>query len=129
MLVDGVLFIIPGINALLFPSPQRSLNTKLDTKTALPVFKDIRVALGASYLSTGVTMTSLAAIMNNTVELNNFAVFRCISLVFIVVAMIIQFMRKRWKLRGDFIMYMVFYSILIVLYGYLGFIDPLPLQG
>jgi len=129
MLIDGVLFVIPGINLMLFPSPRKRVDAKLDTKTVLPLFKDVRIALGASYFSTGLTMVSLSGIIENTNELNTFAIFRCISLIFIVLAMALQIVRKKWKPKGDFIMYLIFYSILIVLYGYLGFIDPLPLQG
>jgi len=129
MLIDGILFIIPGINLILFPNPKRSLKTKLDSKTVLPPFKDIRILLGAAYASIGIIVAVLGGIIDHTDELNAFAIARAISLMFIVYAISMQIVRKKWEWRGMILLYLVFYSILIVIYLFFGFVEPLPLQN
>ena len=129
MLIDGILFIIPGINIMLFPNPQRSLGSKLESKTALPLFIDIRRILGATYAAMGLMIAAMGGIISRTDELNKFAIFRSASLVFIVIAIGLQLARNKWKRKRVILMYLLLYSLLMVLYFLLGVIDPLPLQA
>lgn len=126
MLIDGILFLLPGVYMLILPSPQKRLKEKVDSKVALPPFKDVRLLLGAAYSSMGFMMIMLGGLMNDKAELNNFSKFRAISLVIIVYALIMQMLRKKWKWNGYSFMYLIMYSLLIVLYAFFGFVDPMP---
>ena len=126
MLIDGILFALPGLSMVLLPSPQTRLIEKVDSKVALPPFKDVRLLLGAAYLSMGFMMTMLGSIMVDKAELNNFSRFRAISLIIIVYAIVMQILRKKWKWNGYTLMYLIMYSLLILAYAFFGFIDPMP---
>jgi len=125
MLIDGILFLLPGVYMLILPSPQTRLKEKVDSKVALPPFKDVRVILGAAYTSMGFMIVMLGSFMNDKAELNSFSKFRAISLVFIVYALTMQMLRKKWKWNGYTLMYLIMYSLLIVIYGFFGFVDPM----
>ncbi len=129
MLIDGIIFMIQGIGLILFPGPQKRLYFKLDVKSVLPVFKDVRVMLGAGYTSMGLIVAALGGIIHHPDELNSFAIFRCLSMIFIIYAVIMQISGKRWKWRPDVILYLAFYSILFILYAFYGFIFPMPLSN
>jgi hypothetical protein len=126
MLIDGILFTLPGLSMLLLPSPQTRLKEKVDSKVALPPFKDVRRILGAAYTSMGFMVIMLAGFMTEKGELNNFAKFRSISLVIIFYALVAQMLGKKWKWNGYAVMYLIMYGLLILVYAFFGFIDPMP---
>ena len=127
MLIDGILFILPGISFILMPSPQARLKDKMEQKSAIAPFKGVTMALGAAYISMGLIIAALAGIISEKAELNNFAKFRAISLLFIVYAISMQMAKKKWKWSGYRLMYLVLYSLLILVYAFIGFIDPMPI--
>ena len=127
MLIDGILFLLPGISMILLPNPQTRLKEKVDSKVALPPLKDVRLNLGAAYASMGFMIIMLGSFINDKAELNNFSKFRAISLIFIVYAQVMQMLRNKWKWSGYILMYLILYSLLIFVYGFFGFIDPMPI--
>jgi|GEM_PF-6297397 len=127
MLIDGILFMLPGLSMMLLPSPQSRLKDKVESKLTLASFGDVRQILGAAYISMGIIVAGLGGIISDKGELNNFARFRSISLLFIVYAVIMQIVSKRWKWSGYRLMYVFLYSLLILVYAFLGFIDPMPI--
>ena len=126
MLIDGILFILPGLSMMLLPNPLTRLKDKVESKIALASFSDVRLLLGAAYVSMGLIIAVLGGIINEKGELNNFAKFRAVSLLFIVYAIIMQIIRKKWKWSGYRLMYLFLYCLLILVYAFLGFIDPMP---
>ena len=128
LLVDGLLFALPGLSMLVRTNPQRLLKEKIDSKNAIPAIKDVRRSLGAAWVSMGSIMIAIAGTIHEKAELNDIARFRCISLIFIVYAGAFQLIRKKWKFNGSSIMFLVLYGLLILAYAFLGYIDPMPAQ-
>jgi hypothetical protein len=126
MLVDGILFILPGIGMLFKPSTHRILKEKVDNKIAAPALRDVRRLLGAAYLSMGVFMAAAGGTVSNGSELNRIAQLRAVSLIFIVFAGLLQIMGKRWKIQNFQVMYTFLYAVLVLAYLYLGLVEPLP---
>ncbi len=128
MLIDGVLFAVPGISMMLFPNPRRKLAARMDSKKELPTMIDLRILLGAAYTSLGLIIATMGGVITRTDELNTFAIFRSVSLVFIIYAIGKQITGKKWRWKGTIVTYFIMYTILLFLYAFLGIVDPLPLQ-
>ena len=123
-LADGSLFVIQGFLTYMSPSPQRLLKEKVDSKIALPPFKDVRRALGAGAFSMGFMMIAIGYVETKGLELNTLALFRAVTLIPIVYTGFRQIQGKKWKTSGSLIMFVSLYAILALMYVYFGLIDP-----
>jgi predicted acyltransferase len=124
LLVDGLSFIIPGISMFFAPSTHKQLKQNVESKIAAPALRDLSRGMGAAYITMGIFVIMVGYSVKSISELNNIAIFRAISLVFIVFANLLQWISKRWKLSGTQNMYTILYCLLILAYIYLGLIDP-----
>jgi hypothetical protein len=125
LLGDGILFIIQGFLTFAVPSPQRLLKEKIDSKLALPPFKDVRRALGAVFMSIGLIVIAVGGTVSKGLDLDTIAIFRAISLVPIVFAGYKHVTSKSWKTSGSQIMFTSLQAILILVYVYFGVVEPL----
>jgi hypothetical protein len=124
LLGDGLLFLAQGFLTFMSPNPQRLLKDKVDTKIALPPFKDVRRAMGAGYMGMGLIVIGIGYCVTKGSDLNSITIFRALSLMPVVYAGAVQLLGKKWKTSGSLILFTALYAILILIYLFFGIVDP-----
>lgn len=124
LLGDGIVFIFQGANIFLVPGPKGLVKDKIEGRVAPPVIRDIRRGQGLAYMGMGLFVLAIGGIVPKGAELNSIALFRALSLLFFLLGGLMQFMGKRWKIKGTQLMYLLLYTALIIAYLFLGVIDP-----
>ena len=125
LFLDGILFTIPGLSMFISPSVSRHLKDKVDSKNAAPALRDLKRSAGAANLSMGLFVLIIAFVVKDKNSLNNIAIFRAFSLIFVFAASVLKVLSKRWKKDTVKAMYIFLYGMLILTYLYFGFVEPL----